>query len=193
MTQLEIATKIFCANPNYSTDEAWEAAGNLIKLSEGIGSGALGKKNLNNQIDLEEQERLKELTIKRTEEIIELGFEWVEEDNIFIRNEDVVSTKHIEGYSYEEWDCMINAFRYPDELKPEPQITPELNSTTEDLFNGNTYIEFEMSNTICRLYRLENKIASEEDLQVTKKTESKFIVAHSDNEFYNLGITIFKK
>lgn len=195
MTQLEIATQIFCSGKAETLELAYSMAGELLFLET-----AHEKVN---PINEEEIEVLKDRTMKRTQQLMDLGFEWNEANNLFELDHKSVSTKSIEGYSDEEWDYLIdcsvkNTTEFDYVITGHKEETIEENTLWQkeaitDIFNGKTYIEFEMEKSILRIFKIEDRVQAEDDLQITKKADSKFIIAYSDNEEHQLGITIFKK
>lgn len=177
MTQIEIATKIFCAGQAESIQDAWDSAGTLLSFQAGIS---------------EDLSAITERTSKRTQQVIDLGFEYNVANEFFEKDWLRINASSIEKDTEEEWEETINNV-LGIHIEEPIDATVATVDPVPDIFDGSPYIEFELANTICRLYRQDNKIEAEKDLQINKKTEKGFIIAHSDNEQLKLGITIFKK
>lgn len=207
MTQLEIATQIFCSKPDLSYEEAYHVAGLLIGLDKEINHNDEDIKIIqdpaNESINNLKLINLSQRTAERTQQLIDLGFEWNEPNNCFEKDHDLISTNAIEILCDEDWNAelekVLDEGNYDESILP--IILPKENIPNgtiyqegyDDFFKGNPYIEFEMPNTTLRLYRMDKQQEAENDLQVTKKTESKYIMTHSENKEFELGITIFKK
>lgn len=152
----------------------------------------------------EDYEAREERTKNRVEQLFNEGFEWDEETSRYLCKGNYIAHNSVNSYSDEEFEMFLDAhIKEVDEsngyetaiYEEDPIEKIEATISSEDIFKGKQYIEFEMEATICRLYKLEDKNDAEKDLLVSDKDKAKrgYIRASSDNEEHSLGITIYKK
>lgn len=205
MTQLEIATRIFCSGKAETLELAYKLAGELMALEKPKGNFT-SNKPLGYEPSEDELEALKERTAKRTQQLFDLGFEWNEEHQSFEQGECMIIPSAIENFNNYDWEYILNEFEVEEGKEEDnsfklPTDYVEIKDiiAIKDIFNGKPYIEFEMDNSICRLYKLsdglEEKNFAEQDL--TTKTGKvyihKNIMSSGENKEHELGITIYKK
>lgn len=214
MNQLEIATQIYCSGKADNIELAYKLAGELMELDKpkGVDLDALGKRfdALHEEMDLEAMEALKERTAKRTQQLFDLGFDWIEEHNSFDKDKFSITPLSIEDLDNNDWGYLIEEVCDESQLSENTfsndimntEVLQELAEPLPkpiDFFGGKPYLDFEMDNSICRLYKLseslEEKNLAEEDL--TTKTGKiylpKNIMSSGECKDAPFGITIFKK
>lgn len=203
MDRLEIATRILCSLKDCTEYEALVMADNLIELANKKVNDAKERYNQMRvgEIDLQNVGDISQRTAERTQQLIDLGFE-PDEDLIFTKDKVNISPKLIGEYNDTEWNEFLGSFNRTatvQEVKQSEPIESNFTVTATDFFKGNHYIEFEMDNSICRLYKLseslDEKNLAERDLttKTGAKAVSKDIISSSENKEFELGITIFKK